>query len=57
MIPKAVREHFGLKTGDRVKFFIHPDGSVAFLPSQPVSIERVELYWKKCTSAHFDKQK
>lgn len=31
-IPKPVREHLGLKPGDRVKFFIHPDGSVVLLP-------------------------
>jgi AbrB family looped-hinge helix DNA binding protein len=31
-IPKAVRQHLGLKAGDRLKFFFHPDGSVALLP-------------------------
>jgi len=31
-IPKAIREHLRLKPGDRVKFFIHPDGSVVLLP-------------------------
>jgi antitoxin PrlF len=31
-IPKAVRNHLGLAPGDRIKFFIHPDGSVAILP-------------------------
>lgn len=36
-IPKAIREHLGLKPGDRVKFFIHPDGSVVFLPKLPAS--------------------
>ena len=35
-IPKAVREHLRLKPGDRVKFFVHPDGSVALLPRIPV---------------------
>jgi antitoxin PrlF len=34
-IPKAIREHLGLKPGDRVKFFIHPDGSVVLLPKRP----------------------
>jgi len=33
-IPKAVRTHLRLKAGDRVKFFIHPDGSVVILPKQ-----------------------
>jgi AbrB family looped-hinge helix DNA binding protein len=34
-IPKAIREHLGLKPGDRVKFFMHPDGSVVLLPKLP----------------------
>jgi antitoxin PrlF len=34
-IPKMVREHLGLKPGDRVKFFLHPDGSVVLLPKLP----------------------
>lgn len=55
-IPKAIREHLGLKPGDRVKFFVHPDGSVVLLPklsaaalrgivksrpSRPVTIEEM----------------
>jgi len=54
-IPKAVREHLGLKPGDRVKFFLHPDGTVVLLPKlsvttlkgilrrprRPVSIDRM----------------
>jgi antitoxin PrlF len=39
-IPKAVREYLGLKPGDRVKFFIHPDGSVVLLPKLPASALR-----------------
>ncbi len=39
-IPKAIREHLGLKPGDRVKFFLHPDGSVVLLPKHPVSVLR-----------------
>lgn len=31
-IPRAIREHLGLKPGDRVKFFLHPDGTVVLLP-------------------------
>ena len=31
-IPKAIRDHLHLAPGDRVKFFIHPDGSVVILP-------------------------
>ena len=34
-IPKAVRDYLQLKPGDRVKFFIHPDGSVVILPKLP----------------------
>jgi len=39
-IPKAIREHLGLKPGDRVKFFVHPDGSVVFLPKLSASVLR-----------------
>jgi len=36
-IPKAIRERLGVKPGDRIKFFVHPDGSVVLLPKRPVS--------------------
>ena len=39
-IPKAIRQHLGLKPGDRVKFFVHPDGSVVLLPKRPTSALR-----------------
>jgi AbrB family looped-hinge helix DNA binding protein len=39
-IPKAIREHLGLQPGDRVKFFVHPDGSVVLLPNRPASALR-----------------
>lgn len=39
-IPKAIREHLRLKPGDRVKFFLHPDGTVFLLPKRPVSVLR-----------------
>ena len=39
-IPKAIREHLGLKAGDRVKFFMHPDGSVVLLPKRSASVLR-----------------
>jgi len=35
-IPKMIREHLGLKPGDRLKFFLHPDGTVVLLPKLPV---------------------
>jgi len=56
-IPKAIREHLQLEPGDRIKFFIHPDGSVVILPKlrsavlrgivsgrkrAPVSLQRME---------------
>ena len=39
-IPKAIRDHLRLKPGDRVKFFVHPDGSVVLLPKLPASTLR-----------------
>jgi AbrB family looped-hinge helix DNA binding protein len=39
-IPKSIRDHLRLKPGDRVKFFVHPDGSVVLLPKLPVSALR-----------------
>ena len=39
-IPKAIREHLGLNPGDRVKFFVHPDGSVVLLPKLSASALR-----------------
>ena len=36
-IPKPIREHLGLQPGDRVKFFVHPDGTVVLLPKLPAS--------------------
>ena len=36
-IPKAVRDHLHLEPGDRVKFFLHPDGSVVILPKVPTA--------------------
>ncbi len=39
-IPKVIRDHLRLKPGDRVKFFVHPDGSVVLLPKLPVATLR-----------------
>jgi AbrB family looped-hinge helix DNA binding protein len=38
-IPKAVREHLGLKCGNWV-FFMHPDGNVVILPGRSASVLR-----------------
>ena len=39
-IPKAIREHLALKPGDRIKFFVHPDGSVVLLPKRSAAALR-----------------
>ena len=39
-IPAAIRKHLRLKPGDRVKFFVHPDGSVVLLPKLPAAALR-----------------
>ena len=44
-IPKAVREHLRLKPGQRLKYFIHPDGTVVLLPTLPVTALRGILKW------------
>ncbi|MGA8532070.1 MAG: type II toxin-antitoxin system PrlF family antitoxin [Acidobacteriaceae bacterium] len=49
-IPKEAREHLGLKPGDRVKFFIQPDGRVVILPKIHVSALRGILRTKKRAS-------
>jgi antitoxin PrlF len=36
-IPKAIRDHLHLEPGDRIKFFLHPDGTVVMLPKIPAS--------------------
>jgi antitoxin PrlF len=45
-IPKAIREHLHVKPGDRVKFFVHPDGTVVLLPKVPVTALRGILRWR-----------
>jgi AbrB family looped-hinge helix DNA binding protein len=39
-IPKPVRDYLGLKPGDRIKFFMHPNGSVVLLPKLPATALR-----------------
>jgi AbrB family looped-hinge helix DNA binding protein len=37
-IPKAIRDYLHLVPGDRIKVFMHPNGSVVILPKVPTSI-------------------
>jgi antitoxin PrlF len=36
-IPKPIRDHLKLQPGGSVKYFIHPDGHVALLPTLPIT--------------------
>lgn len=36
-VPKAAREHLKVHSGDRLKLFLHPNGSVVLIPKLPVS--------------------
>jgi antitoxin PrlF len=45
-IPKVIREYLHVKPGDRVKFFMHPDGTVVLLPKLPITALRGLLRWK-----------
>jgi antitoxin PrlF len=49
-IPKAIREYLGLKPGDRVKFFMHPNGTVVLLPKLPVTALRGMLKSRRARS-------
>jgi antitoxin PrlF len=39
-IPKAIRDYLRVKPGDRLKFFMHPDGTVVLLPKLPATALR-----------------
>jgi antitoxin PrlF len=39
-IPKPVRDHLHLAPGDKVKFFIQPNGTVVILPKLPAAALR-----------------
>ena len=39
-IPREIRKRLRLKPGDRVKFFIHPDGSTVLLSTVPIAALR-----------------
>ncbi len=49
-IPKPIRDHLGLKPGDRVKFFIQPDGHVVMLPTLPITALKGMLRTRKRAS-------
>lgn len=36
-VPKAAREHLKVRAGDRLKIFLHPNGTVVLIPKLPVS--------------------
>lgn len=55
-IPKSIREHLHVGPGDRVKFFVHPDGTVVLLPKLPISALRGMLRTsKRATAEEMDK--
>jgi antitoxin PrlF len=39
-IPKPIRDHLGLKPGDKVKYFVRADGAVTILPVVPIDALR-----------------
>jgi antitoxin PrlF len=39
-IPKEIRDHFHLEAGDRVKWFVHPNGHIVALPVLPITALR-----------------
>ena len=55
-IPKSIREHLHVGPGDRVKFFVHPDGTVVLLPKLPISALRGLLRTsRRATAEEMDK--
>ena len=70
-IPKAIREHLHLGPGDRIKFFVHPDGSVVILPKirtsslkgivpprrKQVSLDEMDTAIAKGATAHVKRAK
>lgn len=50
-IPKEIREHLRVGPGDRVKFFVHPNGTVVLLPKVPITALRGMLASKTKRSA------
>jgi bifunctional DNA-binding transcriptional regulator/antitoxin component of YhaV-PrlF toxin-antitoxin module len=50
--PKAARDYLKLAPGDKVKFFLHPDGHVVILPMLPITALRgmIPLHKRKPVS-------
>jgi len=48
-IPKAIRDHLHLEPGDRIKFFVHPDGSVVILPK--IATSKLKGFVQACGRA------
>lgn len=53
-IPKAIRQHLKLRPGDRIKFFIHPDGCVVLLPKLPAAALRGMLRSRRTQPVSLD---
>jgi antitoxin PrlF len=51
-IPKAARDYLKLEPGDKVKFFLHPDGHVVILPKLPITALKgmIPLHKRKAIS-------
>ena len=56
-IPKPIRDHLRLSPGDRIKFFLHPDGSVAILPKLPTRALRGIVKSTRSTPASQDEMR
>jgi AbrB family looped-hinge helix DNA binding protein len=69
-IPKAVRERLQIKSGDRFKFFFHPDGVIILpkiptarlkgilpKPAQPVSLGDIDRAIAKGATERFRRRK
>ena len=69
-IPKAVRDRLHIKSGDRFKFFFHPDGVIILpkiptarlkgmipKPAQPVSREEIDRAIAKGATERFRRRK
>jgi antitoxin PrlF len=55
-IPRAIRDYLRLEPGDRIRFFIHPDGTVAILPKIPTAALKgmVRASGRKVSPAEMD---